>query len=363
MKKNRIIAPLCSVLTYFSFMLFFIFSNTLAQAKSYPIRINVITKNQADYKIPENTLAAGFSALMHNDLEWYYNTLTENSAAQDKAQFAEAGIDPKKNLDLVETGDQLFLLDQIKYKDGILLHIKVVSPDGTIANGPVVFVRENGLWKQTFEYSADQDLHIYLDAAPPEEILNTEIRLFPNHWNYQWYQQMLNKKPKQQVSDLKKISLLCVLGNLKDTDGNVRSVEDIDPETVVLNYVVKPIPWRAGQKKESAVLIDKNNTNQLIPESFEIWEQQHQTRQNFKGPVMLIRFSKFEAVNSLENLDDGKTFTVSVSGKLKDNETHFRGETQIILTSSSSLTDKHDRRSPYPVVEDLFHDHWWDQME
>jgi hypothetical protein len=46
---------------------------------------------------------------------------------------------------------------------------------------------------------------------------------------------------------------------------------------------------------------------------------------------MLIRFNKFEAINSLDNLDDEKTYTVSVSGKLRDNETHFRGETQITL--------------------------------
>jgi hypothetical protein len=153
-----------------------------------------------------------------------------------------------------------------------------------------------------------------------------------------------------------------VLGNLKDTDGNVRSVEDIDPETVVLNYVVKPIPWRAGQKKEPAILIKKNKTNQLIPESFEIWEQQHQIQQNFKGPVMLIRFSKFEAINSLDNFNDGKTYTVSVSGKLKDNETHFRGETQITLISPG-LQGNQDKRSPSHGIEDLFHDHWWDEME
>jgi hypothetical protein len=55
--------------------------------KSYPVKVNVISKNQADYKTPENTLAAGFSALMHNDLDWYYETLTEKSAIEDKANL------------------------------------------------------------------------------------------------------------------------------------------------------------------------------------------------------------------------------------------------------------------------------------
>jgi hypothetical protein len=164
--------------------LFFYLNTAWSADEIYPVKINLITKNEADYLTPENTLAAGFSALMNNDVEWYYNTLTKNSADQDKAQFAKAGIDLNENLDLVEPGDQLFLLGKSKYKNGILLNIKTVSLDGTIATGPVVFVQEKRLWKQTFEYSEDQDSYTYLDAAPPEEIFNVEIELFPNSWTH-----------------------------------------------------------------------------------------------------------------------------------------------------------------------------------
>ena len=146
-------------LLYLCNSLFFDVNISWSSDETYPIKVSVIHKNQAHYNTPENTLAAGFSALMHNDLEWYYNTLTEKSAEQDKAQFAEAGIDPNENLNLVEPADQLFLLDKLNYRDGILLYIKTVSPDGTLATGPVVFVQEKGLWKQTFEYASDQELH------------------------------------------------------------------------------------------------------------------------------------------------------------------------------------------------------------
>ena len=173
---------------------------------------------------------------------------------------------------------------------------------------------------------------------------------------------MLNKKPKQHGLDLKKVSVLCVLGNLKDNNGNVRSVEEIDPETVVLNYVVKPLPWSNRQKKESAVLIKNNYSDQIPGKSFKNWEQQHRIQQDFKGPVMLIRFNKFEAISSLDNRDDEKTYTVSVSGKLRDNETHFRGETQITLIPPG-FQGKQDKTSRSPAVEDLFIDHWWDQTE
>jgi hypothetical protein len=173
---------------------------------------------------------------------------------------------------------------------------------------------------------------------------------------------MLNKKPKQHGPDFKKVSVLCVLGNLKDNNGNIRSVEEIDPETVTLNYVIKPVPWRKGQKNESAVLIKNSDSNQLPGKSSKNWEQQQQLQQNFKGPVMLIRFNKFEAISSLDNPDDEKTYTITVSGKLRDNETHFRGETQITLIPHG-FQGKQDKSSRSPAVEDLFIDHWWDQTE
>jgi hypothetical protein len=96
--------------------------------------------------------------------------------------------------------------------------------------------------------------------------------------------------------------------------------------------------------------------------SFKNWEQQHRVQQNFKGPVMLIRFNKFEAIGSLDLTDEENTYTVSVSGKLRDNETHFRGETQITIIPPG-FQGKQDKSSRSSAVEDLFIDHWWDQTE
>jgi hypothetical protein len=224
-------------------------------------------------------------------------------------------------------------------------------------------VLENGLWKETYDYISDEEIHAYFDAAPPEEIFNTENKLFPNHWNYQWYKQVQNKKPEPNISDLQKVSLLCVLGNLTDSDGNTRSVEDIDPDTLVLNYVVKPIPWHIGKKAESALLIQNDEMLSHLPQkSFENSEKQVRFLRDFNKPVLLIKFSKFEAIQSLDLQNDENVYTVSVSGKLKDNETHFRGKTQITLISPS-LSSKQEKTSPPPVVENLFNDHWWDQQE
>ena len=341
MKKHKVIFCLCFLLTNYFVLLFFSLPNAFAQDDLYPIKVDVIEKREADYFTPENALAANFSALIQNNLEWYYDTLTEKTAADDKKRFAEAGIDPNKKLDLVEEGDQLFLLDRLKFKDGILLHTKVISMDGTIGTGPVVFVQENGLWKQTFKYSSDQDLFEYFDLAIPGEILNSEIQISPNQWNLQWYRQMLNKKSHSRSSEFKNVTVLCVLGNFKDSEGNDFSVEDIDPETLVLNYVVKPVSWDKGEKGETAVLI--NNDKQTTLEAQKLlknWEKQNPLHQGFQKPIMLVKFSKFEAMKSLDDPDFGKTYTITVSGKFKDDETHFRGETQISIVPHGSM-DRH----------------------
>ena len=362
MNKYNSIYSLWLFLLYFFISNFTAVSNSWSSNEIYPVKLNVIAKSQTDYKTPENTLAAGFSALLNNDLDWYYETLTKEAAIEDKAMYEKAGIELSEKFKLISPGDQLIILDKIAYKNGILIYSKAITAKGTIFTGANVFLIENGLWKETLDYTSDEEIHGYFDVAPSEEIFNVEIRLFPNHWNYQWYQQMLNKKPKQHGLDLKKVSVLCVLGNLKDNNGNLRSVEEIDPETVVLNYVVKPLPWSKRQKNEFAILIKNNHTKQIPGKSFKNWEEQHRIQQNFKGPLMLIRFNKFEAIRSLDNPDDEKTYTVSISGKLRDNETHFRGETQITLIPNG-FQGKQDKSSRSPAVEHLFIDHWWDQTE
>jgi hypothetical protein len=90
------------------------------------------------------------------------------------------------------------------------------------------------------------------------------------------------------------------------------------------------------KKNKTFILIENKTSKQLPHKSFKNWEKQHQLRPGFDGPVMLVKFNKFEAISSLDNLDDKKTHTITISGKLKDNETHFRGETQITLIPPSS---------------------------
>ena len=141
-----------------------------AQEPQYPIKLNVIDKSQATYDSPENTLAAKISALLQKDLAWYYETLTRESAAINKKLFKEAGLDPAKTFTMVEETDQNFIINKIPYKTGVVLVGKVISKDGSILIGPAVFVKEDGLWKQTIEFNSDEELDEYRKVIVGEDV-------------------------------------------------------------------------------------------------------------------------------------------------------------------------------------------------
>ncbi|NOR05396.1 MAG: hypothetical protein GQ575_03720, partial [Deltaproteobacteria bacterium] len=60
---------------------------------------------------------------------------------------------------------------KIPYKNGVILVGKSISNDGCIVIGPAVFIKEDGLWKQTIEYNTDEELEKYRDLIMPEEII------------------------------------------------------------------------------------------------------------------------------------------------------------------------------------------------
>lgn len=66
---------------------FLIIEISYAEDGQYPMKVEIIDKDQARYDTPENAYAAMISSLIKKDLEWYYETLTEESAARDKRRF------------------------------------------------------------------------------------------------------------------------------------------------------------------------------------------------------------------------------------------------------------------------------------
>jgi len=51
---------------------------------------------------------------------------------------------------------------------------------------------------------------------------------------------------------------------------------------------------------------------------FKDWHNGNKFSKNFKGPVMLVKFNKFKAMETLSEMIHGEEYDIIVSGELKD---------------------------------------------
>ncbi len=126
-------------------------------------KIPTINKSEADYKTPENTLAASSSALLAEDLEWYYTSLSQDALIYEKQLFGVAGIDPSANFNLVDESHDEYILLEVPYKNGVLVIIEehYNDTDGTIYTSAAGMVQEDGLWKITYAYGEDEEVEAH----------------------------------------------------------------------------------------------------------------------------------------------------------------------------------------------------------
>lgn len=184
-----------------------------------PIKVQIITRDQAHYNSPENTLSARISALLDEDLEWFYETLTRDSAEKNRKTFADSNLDPSLMFQMISSQDQLFIIDKFPYKDGIILLVKVVSADGSILIDPVMFTQEDGLWKLTSSFNNEETLSGFTTVIPPESILAADIEFFPSRWHWDEQVTGINKHPYKPDKTRLEQSILCMLGNIRDQAG------------------------------------------------------------------------------------------------------------------------------------------------
>jgi hypothetical protein len=126
-------------------------------------RIPTIDKLEAHYKTPENTIAASSSAVFAKDLEWYNATFTEEALTYQNQLFSTAGIKLLDMFDRLNLEIEQYVVEKVPYKDGILVvtEIHYNDTDGTILRTAAGLVEENGLWKITHKYSADEEVARY----------------------------------------------------------------------------------------------------------------------------------------------------------------------------------------------------------
>jgi hypothetical protein len=335
---------------------------TYSSESSYPIKLERIDKSQALYNTPENTLAAKISALLSKDLEWFYETLTKEAVSINKKLFKEAGLDPGKKFDMVDESDKDFIIDKIPYKNGVILVGKMVVKDGSILIGPAVFIKEDGLWKQTIEYNTDEKLEKYRDLIMPEEIISSAIKINPNRWNLNWYNRIKEHMEEKEWIEhfAEKVTILCMIANLKDNQGKPYSIKEIVPETILLNYLLHPQPWRFNSEEKAALII-KSKKNKYLKErkGFKEWHHTNKFLKKYKSPVMLVKFNKFKAMETVPEMRPGKEYEVTLSGELKNGK-RFKGTTKIIITGwNVEHRWKWNRPDWLNSEKDI--DNWWNK--
>jgi len=340
-----------------------IFSNGDSHAgeDQYPIKVEIIDKGQARYDTPENAYAAMISSLIKRDIEWYYEAFTKESAAQNKREYQEAGIDPRKKFDTVKGLKDVFIIDRMEYKSGVVLIVQTHEQDGTIMQGPSAFMKEGGKWKMTNKYAADVELHEYLDYKPGVMISST-LKLRPTQWNLNWYNWIKQHQEETEwiAHFAEKVSILCLIGNLKDNQGNLQSVEEITPETILLNDILAPQPWVFNREEKIALILkSKKDRYPKKIKGFKEWHHRKKSLKDYKGPVMLVKFNKFKAMETIPAMIPRKEYEVIVSGELKDGK-RFKGSAKIEITEWKG---KHKWKWEHPdwLNADKDIDNWWNK--
>ena len=332
-----------------------------AAGDKYPIKVEIIDKSQARYDTPESTYAAMISSLIKKDLEWYYVTSTVEFAEWEQEQFQQANIAPTRMFDMVNVLDKIFIINKVNYKDGVLLIIKTYKQDGATFIGPSALVKEQGKWKFTNKFADDEELHQYLDYIKPEEIISSTIKIHPDRWNLNLYNRIKeHMEEKEWIKHFaEKVTILCMITNLKDNQGTPYSVKEIVPETILLNYLLPPQPWRFNSEEKVALIVKSKENRYLKERSFKEWHHTNELLKKYKSPVMLVKFNKFKAMETLPEMSPGKEYELTLSGELKNGK-RFKGTTKIIITGWNA---KHRWKWNHPdwlnSEKDL--DNWWNK--
>lgn len=312
-------------------LLIILFPGPSAKALDYPHRLVMIDKDNANYATPEDAYAANISSLLHRDLAWYYETLTPETAREDKKIFQEAGIDPEKNFDLIQKNEERFILENRPYKTGVLLIGILRRKDGAIIRGSAPLIQVNGQWKLTSEFGYDPERERYNDLVLPSQIITPfSVRIHPEELDLTWY----HKVKGQQVENTE---VVCVLQGIKDGDGKVLPVSEISTTSLYLNDLVPHSPWSSSKNKPIDILIIAKPDEYMPGEfkSFNSWWKKANIPYSTENPVMLVKFNQYKVMQTLANPTPDKEYELSITGRLKDDRP-FKSSARIRLNESTS---------------------------
>ena len=84
-------------------------------------------------------------------------------------------------------------------------------------------------------------------------------------------------------------------------------------------------------------------------EAFKDWHNGSKFSKKYKGPVMLVKFNKFKAMEILSEMIPGEEYDIIVSGELKDGK-RFKGSAKITITGWEA-EHRWDWNPDYAVAE------------
>jgi len=322
----------CSILSFcFCASLYVIFPvdvNSNTNSEKFPIKFQKITKKQSHYNSPENTFSARISALLSQDLGWLYNTLTKESAERNRKAFADAKMDPSLMFQMMSHEDQIFILDKFPYKEGIALIVQKVRVDGGILTGPVIFVKEEGLWKQTSAFNNDEELSDFRKVVLPSSIITADIKMFPSHWNIKRIFLENDEPRSEKKSQFNGNTVLCIIKSIRDNKGNIYPITEVDPTKLKLNYQLSPLSVRRGKH-----VLGHKDENWFFPEEYallEEWDAVNKNKSILQKQYLAVRFDLKNALETLGELQDGMKYQVNITGVLGVG-INFRGESTITI--------------------------------
>ena len=94
-------------------------------------------------------------------------------------------------------------------------------------------------------------------------------------------------------------------------------------------------------------------------QGFKDWHNGNKFSKKYKGPVMLVKFNKFKAMETLSEMIPGEEYDIIVSGELKDGK-RFKGSAKITITGWEA---EHgwDLKDPDWLNSDKDMDNWWNK--
>ncbi|MDL1964130.1 MAG: hypothetical protein LWW98_07320 [Deltaproteobacteria bacterium] len=105
----------------------------------------------------------------------------------------------------------------------------------------------------------------------------------------------------------------------------------LTPKVELLNYLLSPQPWRFNEEKAALIIKSKENRYLKERKGFKEWHNRSKLLEKYKSPVMLVKFNKFKAMETLPKMSPGKEYEATLSGELKNGK-RFKGTTKIIIT-------------------------------